>query len=1537
MTSRALLGALVVALLVGSSGVAGAVPLDDGQSPIDRSVSDRTLGNQTAPVDDGGADGPLSSSDEQAIAPPLRDANGTVEVIVRVEPDSRHGGQASISHLKSRAEQARRPVEQFAATQSGITVDRTFWLSQALLVTVDTDRLPLDRLAGVPGVTAIHPNVRVPVTGAAGTQSVRPVPGATQRQPDGIAPRPDGVGPTESRALAATGRPNGSATGGLELINATAAWQSYDQRGGNATVAVLDTGVDPTAHPDLEPQAWSEFAMDGGHVPSEPYDPHGHGTHTSGTAVGATTPNGTHYGVAPNATLYHGKVATGSGSASYASVIAGMEWAIEQRPRPDAISLSLGLSARGLFIEPVQRARAAGTVVVVSSGNSGVGTSGSPASIYPSLSVGAVDDTGRVTDFSSGRRVQTSRTWGLYAPDDWPDEYVVPDVVAPGYEVYSAVPSGYGRMSGTSMAAPHVAGAVALLRSEHPDLTVAGVQYRLESTAEQYHGNGTVNRRAGHGVIDLTAALEPRSETVSGVVHIDGRPADNVTVRAAGYTTTTDESGAYSVRVPAGAVTVSADQFGWERASETVDSAERTRVNLSITERSPAIALSSGPDQYASPNETITTRVRVASAEELTPVVHGDPISESAGLGLSVAGQSVRPNETVGLPENASTVDVTMRPDAGYVGEVGLTLVASDGTARSNWTVGPLRIHPDPIVVPDDVGSENLQSALNIAGTGTTVRFENDERMTIPVTPNASAESTQAGPVFDTGLAVVRPMTITASPDAAPLRFVSRTRGSSTAIATIASSPQVTITNLTIEGNVTTGIANEGPSVTVRNTTVRDVTTGFRHYPLFYSLGGADAAGGSITDSQFENVSLGVDTYGPMRSISNTTVRDARTGYWLFSNGVSVRNASADVSQIGAIVQGSNVSVRDLDVDVENSSRPSRSPSGLAELRPRGLFLVTDGTVRDVDVRVDDPTAVSGIQIVESKATVSAATVRGAGVDIESVRGTTITDLTVQDAPEGLRVGAYNGSSAALPETTRNVSVSGATVSGADRAIAIENGSEATIDDARVTNGSISFGAVDPSTATVRNLSVRGSASIAASGRNVTVRRTTPPALPDDRERVSPALRATERGPSATLDLGVRDTGPIGAVDLTTLALSRYASGGWTATAAADDDRRAAADDVALPGTYALLGEPSEGLQVTAIDLPDRARPGERVRLGATVENAGATTVTDEIRYSADGVERNSTTIALAPNETRTVGLSWVVPANATLGAHTQRIAAGGSGLTAPLTVEAPTGRIAGRVLGDRDDHAVANATVAVEGPQGRTVSTNATGAFAVDGLLPDRSYTLTVERAGYTTESRTVGGNESAIVRLRQRARYLGLSAVDIGSADGSVTATATVTNLGRADWTAPIELSVDDRVVASRSITLAPGQRRTITVRHAVDAGEHTVGLASANESVATSLAVQSAPATDDSGGGGVAVDDRIEITTEAPTDAVRTPVPTTATPTTTSAPDPTATSTPETESTTDAGGAGPADGGLPLGPISALVGVLAFVAAALVVRRV
>ncbi|MEG3630599.1 S8 family peptidase [Streptomyces poriticola] len=261
------------------------------------------------------------------------------------------------------------------------------------------------------------------------------------------------------------------------------AWASgYDGKG--VRIAVLDTGVD-TGHPDLKNQVVAS-----GNFSASPdaTDRYGHGTHVASIAAGTGAKGGGKFkGVAPGAELLNGKVLGDDGYGDDSGILAGMEWAAAQGA--DIVNLSLG-GADTPEIDPLEAqvnrlSAEKGILFAIAAGNEGDGeqTVGSPGSAAAALTVGAVDDQDRLADFSS-------RGPGL-------DGAVKPDVTAPGVDITAASakdsliareegekPAGYVTISGTSMATPHVAGAAALLKQQHPDWTSTELKGALTGSAK---------------------------------------------------------------------------------------------------------------------------------------------------------------------------------------------------------------------------------------------------------------------------------------------------------------------------------------------------------------------------------------------------------------------------------------------------------------------------------------------------------------------------------------------------------------------------------------------------------------------------------------------------------------------------------------------------------------------------------------------------------------------------------------------------------------------------------------------------------------------------------------------------------------------------------------------------------------------------------------------------------------------------------------------------------------------------------------------
>ncbi|AGB31097.1 peptidase S8/S53 subtilisin kexin sedolisin [Natrinema pellirubrum DSM 15624] len=458
------------------------------------------------------AETPNATTNETIVHPEVADTGTgeTQEVLVHFESDTNtttvQSAAEPASLLKQNAAAAQNPFLEQARRTAGITVKRTFWITNSALVTVDTTETSVEAVAAMEGVTKITPNFQVQTLDSATKPNAGPTRTAVETPVAADSPS----GQTNEPASTPT------ATYGLEQIDAPNVWTDFDTRGDGVRVAVLDTGVD-TSHPDIdlaEENGWADFDLSGNRRFTEPndYDPDGHGTHVTGTIAGGNA-SGHSIGVAPDAKIMHGAVATENCETGcqvkFAQMLAGLEWAIQNDA--DVLSMSLGGSGyRQEFIEPIRTAQSEGIVVVAASGNQGPGTSTSPGNSYDAIAVGATDRYESVTSFSSGETIDTERAWGEDAPDDWPDEYVVPDVVAPGASVTSAEPGGeYGQMSGTSMATPHVAGVVALLQSSTDDrLSPAEINNALTETSRTPSGTSEQqDTRYGHGIVDAHSVV----------------------------------------------------------------------------------------------------------------------------------------------------------------------------------------------------------------------------------------------------------------------------------------------------------------------------------------------------------------------------------------------------------------------------------------------------------------------------------------------------------------------------------------------------------------------------------------------------------------------------------------------------------------------------------------------------------------------------------------------------------------------------------------------------------------------------------------------------------------------------------------------------------------------------------------------------------------------------------------------------------------------------------------------------------------------
>ncbi|WP_306970616.1 S8 family peptidase [Streptomyces afghaniensis] len=288
-------------------------------------------------------------------------------------------------------------------------------------------------------------------------------------------------------------------------IGAPKAWAAgYDGKG--VKIAVLDTGVDGT-HPDLKGQVIGAKNFT---TSPDTSDKIGHGTHVASIAAGTGAKSGGKYkGVAPGAKILNGKVLDDSGFGSDSEVLAGIEWAAAQGA--DVVNMSLG-GGDTPAIDPLEAAvnklsEEKGILFAIAAGNEGdfgEQTIGSPGSAAAALTVGAVDDKDVLADFSS-------RGPGL-------DGALKPDVTAPGVDITAASapgnqiaqevgekPAGYMTISGTSMATPHVAGAAAILKQQHPAWKHAELKGALTGSTK---GGAYTPFQQGSGRIQVDKAIK---------------------------------------------------------------------------------------------------------------------------------------------------------------------------------------------------------------------------------------------------------------------------------------------------------------------------------------------------------------------------------------------------------------------------------------------------------------------------------------------------------------------------------------------------------------------------------------------------------------------------------------------------------------------------------------------------------------------------------------------------------------------------------------------------------------------------------------------------------------------------------------------------------------------------------------------------------------------------------------------------------------------------------------------------------------------
>lgn len=410
-------------------------------------------------------------------------------------------------------------------------------------------------------------------------------------------------------------RPAGSATldenhgvpTGIRAIGADRVWYELGITGAGRLIGNIDTGVDGN-HPALaarwrgntEPasECWLDVVDDTTFPNDDPLN--GHGTHTMGTMCGNSTVSNDSIGVAPNAQWIasNGINQAASVQGFTNDVLHAFQWMADPDSNeltiddvPDVVQNSWGVNGSfpgfsdcySSWNNAIINCEAAGVVVVFSAGNEGPSTESlrSPATYeidsVTVFSVGAVDaDSDTIPPY-------TIAYFSSRGPSSCsPGIAIKPEVCAPGVDVYSSVPgttgqpNNYTRHDGTSMAGPHVAGIVALMREANPNADVREIKSVLMRTAIDMGVAGEDNTY-GMGFVDAFAAVTEISANraiVEGAVTdaVDGAPIRDAIIRAGdSYVRTTDINGQYRMSLRGDSTwSMNAAAYGYATATASV-------------------------------------------------------------------------------------------------------------------------------------------------------------------------------------------------------------------------------------------------------------------------------------------------------------------------------------------------------------------------------------------------------------------------------------------------------------------------------------------------------------------------------------------------------------------------------------------------------------------------------------------------------------------------------------------------------------------------------------------------------------------------------------------------------------------------------------------------------------------------------------------------------------------------------------------------------------------------------------------------------
>ncbi|MFB6393155.1 S8 family serine peptidase [Polymorphospora lycopeni] len=628
---------------------------------------------------------------------------GSTEFTVYLKERAQLGGAARLSTSDARAAETYRQLTDTASrTQRGLRAElderkvpyQAFWIANALRVT--GDKALVDLIAARPEVESIEPARTYELV-----------------EPERNAPTADRSG-------------TNAVEWNITNVEAPRVWSEYGVRGEGVVIGSIDSGAQ-FDHPALVNSYRGNLGngtfdhnynwFDPSNVcPGDvPCDNNDHGTHTMGTMTGDDG-EANQIGVAPGAKWMTAKGCE-SRSCSDAALLASGQWMLAptdlngQNPRPDLHADIINNSWGGgggdeWYLQTVAAWRTVGMFPVFSAGNSGPGcnTTGSPGDYPISYAVGAYDINNNIGSLSSR---------GSSAVDGG----IKPNIAAPGINVRSAVDgNGYAAFNGTSMAAPHVSGTIALIWSAAPSLIgdLDATQALLDDTATDVNattcgGTADNNNTFGEGRLNayqaVTAAPRGPVGRVSGSVTSAGNPVVGANVVSGTRSTVTGPDGRYALNLPAGDHEVTASAYGYGSQTATVTVTEGGAVTRDFTlTAAPVVTVSGKVTDGSGKGYPLYAKIEVAGRP-------GGPVFTNPVTGqysFTVAGGTdYRFTTTVQYPgyqtvvrdvavgSAAQTVDFAVQVDpactaAGYSASFGAPLASESfdaTTTPAGWSV----------------------------------------------------------------------------------------------------------------------------------------------------------------------------------------------------------------------------------------------------------------------------------------------------------------------------------------------------------------------------------------------------------------------------------------------------------------------------------------------------------------------------------------------------------------------------------------------------------------------------------------------------------------------------------------------------------------------------------------------------------------------------------------------------------------------------------------------------------------------------------